>query len=506
MVTGTAFSNNHPAVVVGGGGVTVSGGGVGSNINFTYDLNGNTFQGARGDGILSAMQLASTGTMSGRIRNNTLGVVGVDRSASLEAQAIEVRLVGGGTQSITLHNNTVRNYNSNGILLEAGDNQSGGNGTFNATVTNNNVTPAGATISGANQSGIHVNFGTLDVPADTHQGCFDIRTNTSTGTGRNGAADMRVRHRQSTTLRLPGYGGAQFDTTAVQNFLLANNPNAGTRSATTSSAGGGFQNTAGGAPCATLSGPLLLGSGGIDAVAAISTDSTLFEPTSDSGAHSREGAAPKPPVAGEKKEVAAVTQSVLIQSELDAIVSVAIARWAATGLDPDQLATLRSLRFEVAELSDICLGEANGNHVRIDSNAGGNGWFIDASAQSDVTSLRQETLPLFASYTDPASAPAGRIDLLTAIMHEMGHALGLSDSYLEQDRDSLMYGYLTKGERRVPAKDQAGARRRTPAEKCISSPRRLSLERCPRASRSSLPTRSRSISARPRPRSPIKAP
>ena len=58
-------------------------------------------------------------------------------------------------------------------------------------------------------------------------------------------------------------------------------------------------------------------------------------------------------------------------------------------------------------------------------------------------------------YTDPASAPAGRIDLLTAIMHEMGHALGLSDSYLEQDRDSLMYGYLTKGERRLPAKDQA---------------------------------------------------
>ena len=40
-------------------------------------------------------------------------------------------------------------------------------------------------------------------------------------------------------------------------------------------------------------------------------------------------------------------------------------------------------------------------------------------------------------------------------MHEMGHALGLNDSYLEQDRDSLMYGYLTKGERRLPAKDQA---------------------------------------------------
>ena len=40
-------------------------------------------------------------------------------------------------------------------------------------------------------------------------------------------------------------------------------------------------------------------------------------------------------------------------------------------------------------------------------------------------------------------------------MHEMGHALGLNDSYLRQDRNSVMYGYLTKGERRLPAKGQA---------------------------------------------------
>ncbi|HBB98312.1 MAG TPA: hypothetical protein DC054_23260, partial [Blastocatellia bacterium] len=37
----------------------------------------------------------------------------------------------------------------------------------------------------------------------------------------------------------------------------------------------------------------------------------------------------------------------------------------------------------------------------------------------------------------------------------MGHKLGLGDSYLERDRNDLMYGYLTVGERRLPAKDQA---------------------------------------------------
>ena len=50
---------------------------------------------------------------------------------------------------------------------------------------------------------------------------------------------------------------------------------------------------------------------------------------------------------------------------------------------------------------------------------------------------------------------AGRVDLLTAIEHEIGHRLGLDDSYAETDRDSIMYGYLTVGERRVPAKGQA---------------------------------------------------
>jgi hypothetical protein len=38
----------------------------------------------------------------------------------------------------------------------------------------------------------------------------------------------------------------------------------------------------------------------------------------------------------------------------------------------------------------------------------------------------------------------------------MGHKLGLDDTYAEKDRDNLMYGYLTVGERRLPAQGQAG--------------------------------------------------
>src|SRR5205085_389854 len=58
-------------------------------------------------------------------------------------------------------------------------------------------------------------------------------------------------------------------------------------------------------------------------------------------------------------------------------------------------------------------------------------------------------------YATSKGAPAGRVDLLTALMHEMGHPLGFADTYDPRDRDSIMYGWLTVGERRAPAKGQA---------------------------------------------------
>jgi hypothetical protein len=84
----------------------------------------------------------------------------------------------------------------------------------------------------------------------------------------------------------------------------------------------------------------------------------------------------------------------------------------------------------------------------IEKDAGGYGWFVDATPMDDV----EFSEATFGSrrYTDPASAPAGRMNLLTAIMHEMGHHLGLPDSYAAHSRDTLMYGYLTQGERRMP--------------------------------------------------------
>lgn len=153
----------------------------------------------------------------------------------------------------------------------------------------------------------------------------------------------------------------------------------------------------------------------------------------------------------------AASRLVLSQANLDATVNAALTRWEAAGLTGEQVAWLRALRFEITTLGDLHLGEAAGDVIRVDSSAFGNGWFVGSGSTGDAQ-FREKVSPT-RLYTDPADAPAGRIDLLTAVMHEMGHALGLEDTYSEADRDALMYGFLTKGERRLPSMRDALAAR-----------------------------------------------
>ncbi len=148
-----------------------------------------------------------------------------------------------------------------------------------------------------------------------------------------------------------------------------------------------------------------------------------------------------------------VSVPALAQAQLDHLFTAAIERWTATGLTTKQIAAMRSLKFEIADLPGVYLAEVAGDRIRIDRDAGGYGWFVDATPMDDVEF--GDTLSSSRRYTNATSAPAGRMDLLTAIMHEIGHRVGLSDSYSLLTRDDLMYGYLTKGERRLPSIYQA---------------------------------------------------
>jgi hypothetical protein len=242
VVTGTAFSDNHPAIVAGGGGVVLAG----TAGTMTFNVSGNTFRDATGTALAVSCGNAGS-TCSGRIENNTVGVQAIANSGSSGGFGIGVISSGGGTMTALVNGNTVRQYNNHGILLQAG--QTLGNPTsFNATVTNNTVANPG-TIN-TNFNGIHLNSGT--VPGENFTSCVDIRSNAIAGSGTGAVApnnaDFRLRQRQSTTVRLPGYGGANDNDAAVVAFVAGNNPPpaSGAASNTVSTGGGGF---VGGAAC-----------------------------------------------------------------------------------------------------------------------------------------------------------------------------------------------------------------------------------------------------------------
>src|SRR5260370_4503069 len=142
--------------------------------------------------------------------------------------------------------NNVRQWNSGaGINFQVGD-TGNVNAALNLTVTNNNVNTPGA----GSQHGIVGNFG-ADA-AGTNAVCADIKTNTVNlgAVPPNGGANIRVRQRNSSTVRLPGYGGANTDTAAVNAFLAGQNTLTPAGNVTSSVAvppGGGF---VGGAACA----------------------------------------------------------------------------------------------------------------------------------------------------------------------------------------------------------------------------------------------------------------
>jgi hypothetical protein len=117
-------------------------------------------------------------------------------------------------------------------------------------------------------------------------------------------------------------------------------------------------------------------------------------------------------------------------------------RWAALGISAADLARLHGVTAVVADLPDGYLGAAPlyGNTIYVDVTAAGYGWFVDPTPADDSE---------FGLGAADGTA-AGRMDLLTVVMHELGHVLGLDSKY-DGDPSDLMYAYLGTGDRRLPS-------------------------------------------------------
>jgi hypothetical protein len=121
---------------------------------------------------------------------------------------------------------------------------------------------------------------------------------------------------------------------------------------------------------------------------------------------------------------------VLTTSQLDPLVEQAIAAWQAAGLDEDQLQTLSNTQFVIADLPDAALGQAAGTTITVDTDAAGYGWFVSQGLKAESG--------------EPETIATDRMDLLTVVMHEIGHVLGY-----DHDDHGVMQDQLSTGIRRA---------------------------------------------------------
>jgi hypothetical protein len=108
------------------------------------------------------------------------------------------------------------------------------------------------------------------------------------------------------------------------------------------------------------------------------------------------------------------------------------------------VASISEVTVEIVDLPGNLLGRAhNDSVIQIDVDAAGYGWFVDSTPWDDV-----EFAPSDGTYETaawPGSPASDRADLLSVILHELGHVLG----YDHSDNGSVMDESLPLGTRRV---------------------------------------------------------
>jgi hypothetical protein len=247
--------NGHPAISGGGGGVTIT---AAESGDLTYEINGNTIRGSKGVALVVNKPFGGApgnGTMTGFIRNNTIGTVGATKNGSSEGSGMLIGLLAQGSHTTRIEDNQIYDYDEQGIFFNIGGTSQSvtgltHNGTINATVVGNTIAEPLAAVGGLSQNGIHLNAGTNSTGGnDAYQVCIDVGSstaadrNTVTGSGANGGEELRLRQRFATTVRLPGYTGANNNDAAVASYLLGRNTAATAVSTNTVPTGGGFINT-----------------------------------------------------------------------------------------------------------------------------------------------------------------------------------------------------------------------------------------------------------------------
>jgi hypothetical protein len=335
-------------------------------------------------------------TMEGYIRNNII------TTSPTGSVFIAVWVVSDGDGNITLdiNNNSVTNFGDSGIDVES----RGGTGDVHARIANNTT----ATTATFPLAGAFLRSGNATA-GETNLLCVNLSGNDINAGSAFNDYELDRFSSPNTLFQIQGLSPSPATGAQAATFVASTDPGS-----TAGAVGGVYTN----ATCATVSfAPLpLLAAGG----------------------------------EGQGAPGAQVTQP-----QLDAAAAAAIERWAATGLSVEQLAQLRAATVRVADLDAGRLGASFGTTVELDRDAAGWGWFVDVTPADDAEFA--DVVSATERRAERGSPAYGRMDLLTAVTHELGHVLGLEDLPAGDQPHTLMAEELAIGVRRIPATATAPA-------------------------------------------------
>ncbi|HEX4999366.1 MAG TPA: Calx-beta domain-containing protein, partial [Terriglobia bacterium] len=131
-------------------------------------------------------------------------------------------------------------------------------------------------------------------------------------------------------------------------------------------------------------------------------------------------------------------QTSLRVEEATPLLMAAVELWASSGVAMGSVG--KAITLTVADLPDGILALTSDTAIILDLDAAGYGWFVDATPLDSSEYVKTES----GLAARPNSDAYGRMDLLTVLAHEVGHALGY-----EHTESGLMSEYLTGGARKL---------------------------------------------------------
>jgi hypothetical protein len=124
-------------------------------------------------------------------------------------------------------------------------------------------------------------------------------------------------------------------------------------------------------------------------------------------------------------------------SEVEGLAAVAITEWRNALGDADpRLAGMVDVRMTIGDLAGTALARYENGTLTVDADAAGHGWFVDLTPADSVEFTVQFDRSTLRATEE--SEAFGRMDLLTVLMHEFGHAIGFGDNatgYAVMDED-----------------------------------------------------------------------